>query len=155
MRRLLKVQREWAFIDVHLLFRRKSVQKSTVPSKLVEIFPYSGSLVKFLQRRMSPLWKIIFRDPREQVKSLPVQASDHMSIPECSISRNGPAVSYIVKQLRPCRHLFLEEPLAKRGEEEWAFLGMAWKGGDPHCFYVTDDIVKGKAYKHVQIMGAC
>ncbi|CAK7289542.1 hypothetical protein VULLAG_LOCUS563 [Vulpes lagopus] len=41
-----------------------------------------------------------------------------MGYTSVSISRNGPAVSYIVKQLRPCRHLFLEKPLAKREKEE-------------------------------------
>lgn len=47
MSRLLKVQREWAFIDAHLLFRRKSLQKSTVPYKLAEIFLHHRSMVKF------------------------------------------------------------------------------------------------------------
>lgn len=61
------------------------------------------------------------------MKSLPVQTSDHVSIPECSISRNNPTVSYIVKYLRSCRHLFLEEPLAKREGEEVSISGNGLK----------------------------
>lgn len=89
------------------------------------------------------------------MESLPIQASDHMSAPECRISRNGPIVPCMVKQLRSCHHLFLEKPLTKRGEEEVSIYGNGWKSGDPHCFGVTDDKVKEKAYMHVQILGNC
>lgn len=68
MRRLLKVQREWAFMDAHLLFRRKSVKKSTVPSKLVEIFPYSGSLVKFPPETNVSALKDNFRGSKRNIE---------------------------------------------------------------------------------------
>lgn len=55
MSQLLKVQRDWVFIDAHLLFRRKSLQKSTVLYKLVEICLYCGSLVKFPLQTVSAL----------------------------------------------------------------------------------------------------
>ena len=87
------------------------------------------------------------------MESLPVQSSDHMSAPECRISRNGPIVSCMVKQLRSCHHLFLEKPLTKRGEEEVSISGNGWKSD--HHFGVTDDKVKEKSYMHVQIIGNC
>ena len=87
------------------------------------------------------------------MESLPVQASDHMSAPECRISMNGPIVSCMVKQLRSRHHLFLEKPLTKRLEEVVSISGNGWKSGDRHHFGVTDDKVKEKAYMHVQIIG--
>lgn len=92
-----KVQCERAFIDAQLLCRRKTVQKSTVRCKLAEIILCYRSLVKFPPENNDSVLKDNFRGPSRASESLPIQTSDHMSIPECSISRNGPAVSYTAK----------------------------------------------------------
>lgn len=61
------------------------MQKSTVLSKLVEIFPCSGGPVKLPPETNVSAFKDNFGDPREKVKSLPIQASDHISIPEIPV----------------------------------------------------------------------
>lgn len=155
MRRLLKVQREWAFIDAHLLFRRKSVQKSTAPSKLVEIFPYSGGLVKFPPETNVSTLEDNFQGSKNKwnlclLGFLIICQSLNAGFPGMALqfhillSSWDHVVTYSWKNHWP-----------REGRRRWVFLGMAWKGGDPHCFYITDDTTKGKAHKHVQIRESC
>ena len=101
----------------------------------VEVWPSS-------LHRLSLLWKISFMGPGSTSEIFACSGFwlHWMSLPECSISRNVPSGSYIVRYLRPCHHLLLEKPLAKRREVRWDF----WKGSEKmvtplRLYTVADD----------------
>lgn len=154
MSRLLKVQGEWAFIDAHLLFRKKSLQKSTVPYKLGEIFLYCGSLVKFPPETNISALKDNFQGSKQNKWNL---YRFRLLIMWQSLNVVFPGMTqqfHILWSIwdRVVIYSWKSHWPRERGRR-WAFLGMVWKSGDPNCFEIAEDIVKGKAYKLVQIMG--